>query len=160
VIRAGCANRRGCASGNLALTAVRVRRRAARSGDGVRRLRAARRSCRRHAAELTAAVGSPSVPKPAQAGPDKAICRAEARTPVRGRQNGELVSEGEILQDQISTGFQGTEQGCRKSEGEIRHCPEVLPERAPDLNNPQADGVLTNDRRSYSQDSMALRNTG
>ena len=65
---------------------------------------------------------SPAVPKPPQAGPDKAICEAEARAAVRGCQNGELVSEGQILQDQISTGFQGTEQGCQKSEGEIRHC--------------------------------------
>ena len=70
---------------------------------------------------------SPAIPKAPQAGPDKAICEAEARAPVRGCENGELVSEGKILQDQISTGFQGTEQSCCKSEGEIRHWPGVLP---------------------------------
>jgi len=31
---------------------------------------------------------SPAAPKPPQPGPDKAICEAEARAPVRGRQNG------------------------------------------------------------------------
>ncbi len=59
----------------------------------------------------------------------------------------------------MGAGFQGTEQGWRKSEGEIRHCPEVLPERAPDVNNPRADGVLTNDNRR-SLRSACDRGTG
>jgi len=63
----------------------------------------------------------PAIPKPPQAGPNKAICGAEARAPVRGCQDGKLVSEGEILEDKISMGLQGTEQGCRESKGEIRH---------------------------------------
>jgi hypothetical protein len=37
--------------------------------------------------------------------------------------DGELVAEGKILEDKISTGLQGTEQGCRESNGEIRHHP-------------------------------------
>ena len=93
----------------------------------------------------------PAIPKPPQAGPDKAIREADARSAVRGCQDSELESEGEILEDQIAAGFQGTEQGCRKSEGEIRHYLRVLPGRARTSTILGADGVLTNDTYSSSE---------
>jgi len=35
------------------------------------------------------------------------------------------VAEGEILEDKISTGLQGAEQGSQESKSEIRHRPGV-----------------------------------
>ena len=46
------------------------------------------------------------------------------------------------------TGFQVSELGCQKSEGEIRHCPGVLRGRPRTSTILEADVVLTNDSGS------------
>ncbi|MEE8368923.1 MAG: hypothetical protein V3S30_11490 [Thermoanaerobaculia bacterium] len=72
---------------------------------------------------------SPAVPEPPEADPDKPICGMEAWATARGCENGKLLPEGEVLEDQMATGLEGSEQGDGKSAGESRHGMESRHER-------------------------------
>ena len=72
---------------------------------------------------------SPAVPEPPEADPDKPICGTEAWATARGSENGKLVPEGEVLEDQMATGSEGSEQGGGKSAGDSRHGLESRQER-------------------------------
>ena len=64
---------------------------------------------------------SPAVPEPAEPDPEKAIGSAEAWAPVRAGKHGELVPEGQILQDEVSTGSEGSVERRRKGGEGLEH---------------------------------------
>jgi len=89
---------------------------------------------------------SPAVPERPERGPEEAISWAKAGTATRARQDSELVSKCQVLEDEISPDLEGRSERPRESEEDLEHQLSLPAITAGCQRFRWADGVLANHR--------------
>jgi len=87
---------------------------------------------------------SPVVPERPERGPKEAISFAKAGTATRARQDSELVSKRQVLEDEIPPDPEGRSERPHKSEENLEHQLSLPARTAGCQRFPWAHGVLAN----------------